>query len=587
MRNPERIGPFRVVERINPGGAGITYLAVRDGQPSSPIVCVKTPHPMHARDSPYLATFETEARFARLLRHPHIVALLDVGVDHTDGRRYLAYALIEGLDLAEMIRSYRKASEQIEWYVVATLAVQLTHALEYAHTPELGEGVYEKRPAIIHRDICPANILLGLSGGCYLTDFGIARALETPSLRPSLAASGRTAYCAPERLVGRAYDARADLFSLGVTLFEALTNRQPFCASSITEHLQRVLERPRIEPLRVEFHLSHRPPPDGLVQLVEAVHRLLEPDPAARYQSAVELADALGCIRVPAYAPRDLAKAVRRHMPRWRRRVRPRTGETAHPSGVEPTLWSHTNPKHLAPHLKGPNLCFPEQTFDPKRDCIWVTAAGAQRLLASRHTLDETSLLDTTDGDREASSNTAFNNTAPMGSGHPFDATTPDRPVSEHEHSPATLAATHEHEKGEPDPVILTPPPIVDALPDIPVTHQRPVSDPTASSEPEPTAVQPPKPTPPPPRHAAQAHLGLPALRVNTAGDLAAIDPSRAGPPTAAPPLRPVPASVPPIAARPAPSRSSALRLLLIGAFLLGLAGACGLAALGGILLRI
>ncbi|MBN4049491.1 serine/threonine protein kinase, partial [bacterium AH-315-N03] len=377
MKEPEQLGPYRIVEQINAGGAGVTYLAISiaSTRESALLVCLKTPHPMFANDPAYLEAFETEAHFASQLHHPHIVTLQDRGAD-ARGRRYLVYPFVEGLDLGELIAGVRDAGQQLGWMIVAMVAAQVARALEYAHQDHRGSGRLQERPAVIHRDLCPPNILIGVSGVIYLTDFGIACALEKASLQPSLEGKGRIAYSAPERLMpGREYDARADLFSLGVVLFEALTNHAPFFADSVPAYVERVLHgpRPRVETLRAEFQPGFGgSPPEALVQLVEIVHRLLERDPADRYPSAAELVDALAEIAIPGDAHRELATEAERHMPEWRRKIRLHTSEMP-AVGPEPSgSWSSTDLRHLESHAR---------RYDAERDGVRVSPADAQRLL--------------------------------------------------------------------------------------------------------------------------------------------------------------------------------------------------------------
>lgn len=119
MQHPERIGPYWVVQPIGPGATGITYLAVTDVREESPplIVCVKVPHPRWASDPRYIQAFENEARIASLLDHLHIVPLRRVGRDE-EGRPYLAYRYVEGIDLSELLRAMNDADEQLGWTLV-------------------------------------------------------------------------------------------------------------------------------------------------------------------------------------------------------------------------------------------------------------------------------------------------------------------------------------------------------------------------------------------------------------------------------------------------------------------------------------
>ncbi|MEQ9075875.1 MAG: protein kinase [Sandaracinaceae bacterium] len=333
MQHPERIGPFWVVQPIGPGATGITYLAVTDVSEASPplIVCVKVPHSRWAADPRFRAAFENEARIASLLDHPNIVPLRRIGRDE-HGRPYLAYRYVEGMDLSELLLAMNVSGEQLGWPLVLTIATQVASALEYAHQSQ-SEGL-RPRPAVIHRDIAPANILLGKSGVASVIDFGLARAAEEASLKPSMLGRGRLAYMAPERLgAGQRYDARADLFSLGALLFEALTGRPPFLGASIAEHVEQVLgvHRPRVEDLRYEFHLD-APVPEGLIRLVATVRRLMDPSPDARFSSAGELVDALYRVPLPdgvhpGDVRRELGAVVRERQPRWRQEIRWKTGQ--------------------------------------------------------------------------------------------------------------------------------------------------------------------------------------------------------------------------------------------------------------------
>lgn len=333
MQHPERIGPFWVVQPIGPGATGITYLAVTDVSEASPplIVCVKVPHSRWAADPRFLEAFENEARIASLLDHPNIVPLRRIGRDD-NGRPYLAYRYVEGMDLGELLRAMNGSGEQLGWPLVLTIATHVASALEYAHQSQ-PEGL-RPRPAVIHRDIAPPNILLGKSGVASVIDFGLARAVDEASLKASMAGRGRLAYMAPERLeAGRRYDGRADQFSVGALLFEALTGRPPFLGASIAEHVEQVLDghRPTVEDLRYEFHLD-APVPEGLIRLVAIVRRLMAPSPEARFSTTGELVDALYRVPLPegvhpGDVRRELGAVVRARQPRWRQEIRWKTGQ--------------------------------------------------------------------------------------------------------------------------------------------------------------------------------------------------------------------------------------------------------------------
>lgn len=404
MRHPDRVANYRIVHRVGRGATGRTYIAVRDAASDeiSYVVCLKTPPPRFADDPVYIRDFENEARIASLLQHPHIVPLQDHGIDVERNIRFLAFRYVEGPDLSEVIEGHAVQGQQMPWPAVATLAVQMAHALHHAHADLRESERLKPRPPIIHRDICPPNILVAPSGVSYLTDFGLARPVERGRLMPSLVGSGRLAYMAPERLVdGSRYDARADLFSLGVVLFEALTNELPYDASSIETYIRQALagDRRRIRDLRIEWDPAMEP-------FAVVVEQLLESEPARRFLSAGAVIDALSRLDIPVDGFRQLAEGAEAHMPHWRRDVRLRsTGEMVQ-SAVPRSIWGHTDP-HQIPELLA------AEPAAPDRDFVRVDRDDAERLLSQRHV--------------------PLSNTQPGYAADPaslnFGATDPDRPT--------------------------------------------------------------------------------------------------------------------------------------------------------------
>lgn len=382
---PSEIGGHRILQQIGRGAAGRTYLALGDEltHQARLLICIKAPSPVFARDPRYVEDFRNEAEMASLLTHPHILRPIGGGVGNAHPP-FLVYPFVEGLDLGELIAGVRRDGQQLAWPVVATIGLQLAKALEYAHTDTRDSGRAIEHPTILHRDICPENILIGLSGVCFLIDFGIAKALEGSSLIPSLAGSGRLHYSAPERLVeGREYDARVDLFSLGAVLFEALTNDKPFEEAGTVAYVRQVVEGhpPNIRDRRAEFladesHTSPPPAPVGLQRLVDIVHRLLKPNPHERFPSATALVEALGQIPLDHTAHLTIIRLVETYRPVWRRNVRLRAGAAA--TTPSAPLFARTDPRQLTQALAA-------QPQALERDMLRVSPAGARRLLEQRH----------------------------------------------------------------------------------------------------------------------------------------------------------------------------------------------------------
>lgn len=213
---PERVGPYPIVDRIGAGAFGEVFLAKHPS--TGALVCVKRAHPNPAVRARSVAMFLDEAKILSRLSHPNIVSVFDLGQD--GGVPYLVMEHVEGVDLASLLRTmpgYRLPAE-----VAARAVVELARALACAHAQ-----------AVIHRDVKPANVLVGTDGQVKLADFGVARLLRggpyaATSTRREV---GSEPYMAPEMLSADTslhFDHRVDLWSLGVLAWECLCGFRPF-----------------------------------------------------------------------------------------------------------------------------------------------------------------------------------------------------------------------------------------------------------------------------------------------------------------------------------------------------------------------
>lgn len=268
-------GPYTLLKRIAVGGMSEVFLA-RRGQ--GPTVVVKQILPQLARDPDLLQLFFDEAELARTLDHPGIVEVFDFG--QHEGTHYLAMEHVDGLDLDELEKTTR-ASGGIGVARAVHVVRRLADAVGYAHGARDAEG----RPLdLVHRDISPQNVFLGVDGAVKLGDFGIARTrlrairTETGVLR------GKMAYLAPERLSGEAATPAVDIYAIGVVLYEALAGKKPFAGD---------------DPAMIKGILQGAPEPlldilgerwKGLAAIVE---RAMAKRPAERFSTAAELSAAL------------------------------------------------------------------------------------------------------------------------------------------------------------------------------------------------------------------------------------------------------------------------------------------------------
>jgi serine/threonine-protein kinase len=252
------IAGCRVVRQLGAGGMGEVYLA--EDLALDRRVAFKFLAPHHAANEEARARFEREARAMAAVSHPNVVTIHQVG--EAEGRPYLLMEYVEGRSLKELLRDEGLPVER-----ALDLALQL--ALGLARVHERG---------IVHRDVKPSNILIDRDGRPRLLDFGLATAPEGDDLTRAGEALGTIRYMSPEQAEARPTDARSDLFSLGVVLYEMLAGRPPFGGDSLASVLRAILhETP-------ESLAALRPGlPAGLEGLVA---RLLAKEPAARFPEA-------------------------------------------------------------------------------------------------------------------------------------------------------------------------------------------------------------------------------------------------------------------------------------------------------------
>ncbi|MCZ7546491.1 MAG: serine/threonine protein kinase [Anaerolineae bacterium] len=266
MHAPLRqLGQYEIIEELGHGGMSTVYRARQASMGRE--VAIKVLAAELAREKGFMERFTKEVQLIALLEHPHILPVIDYG--ETNGAAYLVMRFLQGGSLSDRIKqgpfSLSEANAMLN---------QIASALDYAH-----------RRGVIHRDLKPSNILMDKDGNCYLTDFGIAKIAHIDDgLTTTGHVMGTPAYMSPEQGLGLPINGRADIYALGLILYEMLVRRRPFTADS--------------PPALIFQHVYHPPPrptvlnPDLPQAVEEVVLKALAKRPEERYQTPMDLANA-------------------------------------------------------------------------------------------------------------------------------------------------------------------------------------------------------------------------------------------------------------------------------------------------------
>lgn len=269
VRIGSRIDEYRILAEIGAGGMGVVFRA-RDERLERD-VALKFLSRLAVHDRDKQARFLREARSLSALQHPNVCAIHRAG-ELEDGQLYLCMSYVEGESLARILTRGR-----LPWLRAVALAIEACRGLEAIH--EIG---------IVHRDIKPGNLIVGPSGHLTVVDFGLAKRPGFEDLTSTGSSFGTLAYMAPEQLNGDDVDERADLWSLGITLYESVSGGRPFPGPTLPTMIRQVTTEPhrRLDSVR----------PGVPAELAHVVDRLLEKEPDARIRSAAEVRKCLEAI---------------------------------------------------------------------------------------------------------------------------------------------------------------------------------------------------------------------------------------------------------------------------------------------------
>jgi serine/threonine-protein kinase len=285
---PYRVGRYEVHEPIASGGMAVVHLGRIVGPVGfSRTVAIKRLHPHLATDPEFVTMFLDEARLAARVQHPNVVATLDVVASH--GQLFLVMDFVLGASLSQLLRRARERHVEPSPAVASAIVAGALYGLHAAHEArdQRGESL-----GIVHRDISPQNLLVGVDGVTRVVDFGVAKAAARAETTRDGQVKGKMGYMAPEQILRKTVDRRADVYAAGVVLWEALTLRRLFTADDARAVVAAVLEGHVPRPSEQRRGLPPRV--DGIVA------RALSSDPGARFATAQDFAAALEAAVAPA-----------------------------------------------------------------------------------------------------------------------------------------------------------------------------------------------------------------------------------------------------------------------------------------------
>ncbi|MEM9555506.1 MAG: protein kinase [Acidobacteriota bacterium] len=283
----EKLGRYEIIEELGKGAMGLVYLA-RDPLIGRQLALKTFRLGYSAKDEEleqFRARFLREAQSAGILSHPNIVTIHDVVVDD-GGDFFIAMEYVKGTDLKQLMQ---RQTGRLELRFVVDIVAQIADGLHYAHSK-----------GVVHRDIKPANIIITAEKKAKITDFGIAR-VDASNLTVEGQLLGTPNYMAPEQIQGKEVDHRADLFALGVMLYEMVTTKKPFAGENLTVVTHRIVYDSFTPPDEI---LPGLPP-----RLMEILDRALRKAPDERYQSGADLAADLRALFEPVERPADRTTA--------------------------------------------------------------------------------------------------------------------------------------------------------------------------------------------------------------------------------------------------------------------------------------
>jgi serine/threonine-protein kinase len=287
-REPEIIGRYAVYGKIASGGmASVHYGRMVGAAGFARTVAIKRLHPHLVEEPEFTSTLIDEARLAARIQHPNVVPTLDVVATGTELLVIMEH--VRGESLSKLVRAMNARGRRVPLPIVSAIALGALQGLHAAHEATSDRG---KPLGVVHRDVSPQNILVGIDGVARIIDFGVAKAAGRLQTTQEGVVKGKLGYMAPEQLEAVPVTRRADVYAMAVVLWEMLTGRRLFSADNDAKLVTQVLAGARVPPSHIVPEL-----PAGVDALVMAG---LAVDPEDRFGTALEMAEMLALVIPPA-----------------------------------------------------------------------------------------------------------------------------------------------------------------------------------------------------------------------------------------------------------------------------------------------
>ena len=278
VRAPTVVGRYAMYDEIESGGMATVHLGRLIGPVGfSRTVAIKRLHARYAKDPDFAAMFLDEARMAARIRHPNVVPTLDVVA--AEGELFLVMEYVHGASLAQLVKNASDQGTRIPLPILGHLISGMLQGLHAAHEARSDKG---ELLGIVHRDVSPQNLLVGLDGQPRLVDFGVAKAVGRISTTQDGRLKGKIGYMSPEQIVGDPLTRRSDIYGVGVVLWHALTGRKPVRGENEIAQIMSVLQTVPEPPSKYAPGLPRK--------LDSVVLRAMSRDATLRYATAADMA---------------------------------------------------------------------------------------------------------------------------------------------------------------------------------------------------------------------------------------------------------------------------------------------------------